>query len=119
MLVKYTRMEEAENFKTALKQDVLLALRVHPKARVLLQEMLGALEKDEIDASVTAKLNELALVEIEKVMNILLMLKSNLQHFETPVQEKELLNEGGGRDPKEKLDNLISKIEGMTSLDKE
>lgn len=119
MLVKYTRMEEADQFKTALKQDVHLALRIHPKIDVLLREILSSLGKEEIDPSIAANINELVLVELEKMMNILLMLKSNLQHFETPTQEPELLNEREKKDPKAQLDNLISKIEGMTDLDKE
>ena len=64
-------MAEAEHFKTALKQDVLLALRVYPKVDVLLREMLGSLDKEEIDPSVAARINQLALVEVEKIMNIL------------------------------------------------
>ena len=112
MLVKYTRFEESEHFKTALKQDVFLALRIFPKVDVLLREMLGTLEKKEIDPSVTAKINQLALVEVEKMMNILLMLKSNLEHFEEkPDQDKQLLNEGDEvEDAQTKLTDLIGQI---------
>ena len=122
MLIKYTRMEEAEHFKTALKQDVLLALRVYPKVDVLLREMLGSLDKEEVDPSVAARINELALVEVEKIMNILLMLKSNLEHFEDkPTEEKELLNENNEVESAQtKLSELIGQIEklgGQTKLE--
>ncbi len=122
MLIKYTRMEEAEHFKTALKQDVLLALRVYPKVDVLLREMLGSLDKEEIDPSVAARINQLALVEVEKIMNILLMLKSNLEHFEDkPTEEKELLNENNEvENAQAKLSELIGQIEklgGQTKLE--
>ena len=122
MLIKYTRMEEAEHFKTALKQDVLLALRVYPKVDVLLREMLGSLDKEEIDPSVAARINQLALVEVEKIMNILLMLKSNLEHFEDkPTEEKELLNENNEvENAQAKLSELIGQIEklgGQTRLE--
>jgi len=122
VLIKYTRMEEAEHFKTALKQDVLLALRVYPKVDVLLREMLGSLDKEEIDPSVAARINQLALVEVEKIMNILLMLKSNLEHFEDkPTEEKELLNENNEvENAQAKLSELIGQIEklgGQTKLE--
>ena len=122
MLIKYTRMEEAKHFKTALKQDVLLALRVCPKVDVLLREMLGSLDKEEIDPSVAARINQLALVEVEKIMNILLMLKSNLEHFEDkPTEQKELLNENNEvENAQEKLSELIGQIEklgGQTKLE--
>ena len=120
MLIKYTRMEEAEHFKTALKQDVLLALRVYPKVDVLLREMLGSLDKEEIDPSVAARINQLALVEVEKIMNILLMLKSNLEHFEDkPTEQKELLNENNEvENAQEKLSELIGQIEKLGSQTK-
>ena len=122
MLIKYTRMEEAEHFKTALKQDVFLALRVFPKVRVLLQEMLGSLEKDEIDPSVAARINQLALVEVEKMMNILLMLKSNLEHFEDkPTEDRELLTEKASEgidETKQRIDNLIGTIQSMSDKKK-
>ena len=122
MLIKYTRMEEAEPFMPALKQDVLLALRVYPKVDVLLREMLGSLDKEEIDPSVAARINQLALVEVEKIMNILLMLKSNLEHFEDkPTEEKELLNENNEVESAQaKLSELIGQIEklgGQTRLE--
>ncbi len=122
MLIKYTRMEEAEHFKTALKQDVLLALRIHPKVEVLLKEVLGSLGKEEIDPSVAARINQLALVEVEKIMNILLMLKSNLEHFEDkPSEQKELLNESNEvENAQKKLSELIGQIEklgGQTILE--
>ena len=81
MLIKYTRMEEAEHFKAALKQDVFLALRIYPKVDVLLREMLVSLDKEEIDPSVAARINQLALVEVEKIMNILLMLAKLIKHL--------------------------------------
>tara|TARA_R100000008_G_scaffold55290_1_gene33891 strand:- start:388 stop:765 length:378 start_codon:yes stop_codon:yes gene_type:complete len=122
MLIKYTRMEEAEHFKTALKQDVFLALRVFPKVRVLLQEMLGSLEKDEIDPSVAARINQLALVEVEKMMNILLMLKSNLEHFEDKsTEDRELLTEKASEgidETKQRIDNLIGTIQSMSDKKK-
>ena len=117
MLIKYTRMEEAEHFKTALKQDVLLALRVYPKVDVLLREMLGSLDKEEIDPSVAARINQLALVEVDKMMNILLMLKSNLEHFENkPEDQREVLTEQASEDADEtrqRIDKLIGTIQSM------
>ena len=117
MLIKYTRMEEAEHFKTALKQDVLLALRVYPKVDVLLREMLGSLDKEEIDPSVAARINQLALVEVDKMMNILLMLKSNLEHFENkPQDQREVLTEQASEDADEtrqRIDKLIGTIQSM------
>ena len=92
MLIKYTRMEEEGHFKDALKQDVFLALRILPKVDVLLRDMLASLEKDEISPSVAAKLNELTLAEVEKILNVLMMLGSNLSHFEGE-KKKELLTE--------------------------
>ena len=122
MLIKYTRMEEAEHFKTALKQDVFLALRIYPKVDVLLREMLGSLEKEEIDPSVAARINQLVLVEVEKIMNILLMLKSNLEHFEEkPTKEKELLTEQAPEEldeTKQRIDNLIETIQSMNDNNK-
>jgi len=122
VLIKYTRMEEAEHFKTALKQDVLLALRVYPKVDVLLREMLGSLEKDEIDPSVAARINQLALVEVEKMMNILLMLKSNLEHFEDKsTEDRELLTEKASEgidETKQRIDNLIGTIQSMSDKKK-
>mgnify|MGYP003117033165 FL=1 len=122
MLIKYTRMEEAEHFKSALKQDVLLALRIYPKVDVLLREMLGSLEKEEIDPSVAARINQLALTEVEKMVNVLLMLKSNLEHFEDkPEEKKELLNESNEvENAQTKLTDLIGQIEklgGQTKLE--
>ena len=118
MLIKYTRMEEAEHFKTALKQDVLLALRVYPKVDVLLREMLGSLDKEEIDPSVAARINQLALVEVEKIMNILLMLKSNLEHFEDkPAEQKELLTEQAPEEldkTKQRIGTLLQTIQSMS-----
>ena len=117
MLIKYTRMEEAEHFKTALKQDVLLALRVYPKVDVLLREMLGSLDKEEVDPSVAARINQLALVEVDKMMNILLMLKSNLEHFENkPEDQREVLTEQASEDADEtrqRIDKLIGTIQSM------
>ncbi len=118
MLIKYTRMEEAEHFKTALKQDVFLALRIYPKVDVLLREMLGSLDKEEIDPSVTARINQLALVEVEKIMNILLMLKSNLEHFEDkPAEQKELLTEQAPEEldkTKQRIGTLLQTIQSMS-----
>lgn len=118
MLIKYTRMEEAEHFKTALKQDVFLALRIYPKVDVLLREMLVSLDKEEIDPSVAARINQLALVEVEKIMNILLMLKSNLEHFEDkPAEQKELLTEQAPEEldkTKQRIDTLLQTIQSMS-----
>ena len=118
MLIKYTRMEEAEHFKAALKQDVFLALRIYPKVDVLLREMLGSLDKEEIDPSVTARINQLALVEVEKIMNILLMLKSNLEHFEDkPAEQKELLTEQAPEEldkTKQRIGTLLQTIQSMS-----
>ena len=118
MLIKYTRMEEAEHFKTALKQDVFLALRIYPKVDVLLREMLVSLDKEEIDPSVAARINQLALVEVEKIMNILLMLKSNLEHFEDkPAEQKELLTEQAPEEldkTKQRIGTLLQTIQSMS-----
>ena len=118
MLIKYTRMEEAEHFKAALKQDVFLALRIYPKVDVLLREMLVSLDKEEIDPSVAARINQLALVEVEKIMNILLMLKSNLEHFEDkPAEQKELLTEQAPEEldkTKQRIDTLLQTIQSMS-----
>ena len=89
---------------------------------MLLKEMLGSLDKEEIDPSVAARINQLALVEVEKIMNILLMLKSNLEHFEDkPTEQKELLNENNEvENAQEKLSELIGQIEklgGQTILE--
>jgi len=118
VLIKYTRMEEAEHFKAALKQDVFLALRIYPKVDVLLREMLVSLDKEEIDPSVAARINQLALVEVEKIMNILLMLKSNLEHFEDkPAEQKELLTEQAPEEldkTKQRIDTLLQTIQSMS-----
>jgi len=118
VLIKYTRMEEAEHFKTALKQDVFLALRIYPKVDVLLREMLVSLDKEEIDPSVAARINQLALVEVEKIMNILLMLKSNLEHFEDkPAEQKELLTEQAPEEldkTKQRIGTLLQTIQSMS-----
>ena len=118
MLIKYTRMEEAEHFKAALKQDVFLALRIYPKVDVLLREMLVSLDKEEIDPSVAARINQLALVEVEKIMNILLMLKSNLEHFEDkPAEQKELLTEQAPEEldkTKQRIGTLLQTIQSMS-----
>jgi len=118
VLIKYTRMEEAEHFKAALKQDVFLALRIYPKVDVLLREMLVSLDKEEIDPSVAARINQLALVEVEKIMNILLMLKSNLEHFEDkPAEQKELLTEQAPEEldkTKQRIGTLLQTIQSMS-----
>ena len=121
MLIKYTRMEEEGHFKDALKQDVFLALRILPKVDVLLRDMLASLEKDEISPSVTAKLNELTLAEVEKILNVLMMLGSNLSHFEGE-KKKELLTEQQPEpeveQTKQRIDTLLQTIQSMSGQDK-
>ena len=121
MLIKYTRMEEEGHFKDALKQDVFLALRILPKVDVLLRDMLASLEKDEISPSVAAKLNELTLAEIEKILNVLMMLGSNLSHFEGE-KKKELLTEQQPEpeveQTKQRIDTLLQTIQSMSGQDK-
>jgi len=121
MLVKYTRMEEEGHFKDALKQDVFLALRILPKVDVLLRDMLASLEKDEISPSVAAKLNELTLAEVEKILNVLMMLGSNLSHFEGE-KKKELLTEQQPEpeveQTKQRIDTLLQTIQSMSGQNK-
>ena len=121
MLIKYTRMEEEGHFKDALKQDVFLALRILPKVDVLLRDMLASLEKDEISPSVAAKLNELTLAEIEKILNVLMMLGSNLSHFEGE-KKKELLTEQQPEpeveQTKQRIDTLLQTIQSMSGQNK-
>ena len=121
MLIKYTRMEEEGHFKDALKQDVFLALRILPKVDVLLRDMLSSLEKDEISASVAAKLNELTLSEVEKILNVLMMLGSNLSHFEGE-KKKELLTEQQPEpeveQTKQRIDTLMQTIQSMSGQSK-
>ena len=121
MLIKYTRMEEEGHFKNALKQDVFLALRILPKVDVLLRDMLASLEKDEISPSVAAKLNELTLAEVEKILNVLMMLGSNLSHFEGE-KKKELLTEQQPEpeveQTKQRIDTLLQTIQSMSGQNK-
>ena len=121
MLIKYTRMEEEGHFKDALKQDVFLALRILPKVDVLLRDMLASLEKEEISPSVAAKLNELTLAEVEKILNVLMMLGSNLSHFEGE-KKKELLTEQQPEpeveQTKQRIDTLLQTIQSMSGQDK-
>ena len=121
MLIKYTRMEEEGHFKDALKQDVFLALRILPKVDVLLRDMLASLEKDEISPSVAAKLNELTLAEVEKILNVLMMLGSNLSHFEGE-KKKELLTEQQPEpeveQTKQRIDTLLETIQSMSGQNK-
>lgn len=121
MLIKYTRMEEEGHFKDALKQDVFLALRILPKVDVLLRDMLASLEKDEISLSVAAKLNELTLAEVEKILNVLMMLGSNLSHFEGE-KKKELLTEQQPEpeveQTKQRIDTLLQTIQSMSGQNK-
>ena len=121
MLIKYTRMEEEGHFKDALKQDVFLALRIIPKVDVLLRDMLASLEKDEISPSVAAKLNELTLAEVEKILNVLMMLGSNLSHFEGE-KKKELLTEQQPEpeveQTKQRIDTLLQTIQSMSGQNK-
>lgn len=121
MLIKYTRMEEEGHFKDALKQDVFLALRILPKVDVLLRDMLASLEKDEISPSVAAKLNELTLAEVEKILNVLMMLGSNLSHFEGE-KKKELLTEQQPEpeveQTKQRIDTLMQTIQSMSGQNK-
>jgi hypothetical protein len=120
MLVSYTRLEELADFRNALKQDVFLALKILPKVDVLLRDMLASLEKDEISPSVAAKLNELTIVEVEKVLNVLMMLKSNLEHFEEkPEEKKELLNEKNEvEDTQTRITNLMEQLQSLGGRNK-
>jgi len=120
MLVSYTRLEELADFRNALKQDVFLALKILPKVDVLLRDMLASLEKDEISPSVAAKLNELTIVEVEKVLNVLMMLKSNLEHFEEkPEEKKKLLNEKNEvEDPQTRITSLMEQLQSLGGRNK-
>ena len=118
MLVKYTRVEEEGHFKEALKQDVFLALRIIPKVDVLLRDTLASLEKEEISPSVIAKLNELTLIEVEKVLNVLMILGSNLAHIEGE-KKRELLTEqpqsvSETEQTKQRIDTLMQTIQSMS-----
>lgn len=121
MLVSYTRLEELADFRNALKQDVFLALKILPKVDVLLRDMLASLEKDEISPSVAAKLNELTLAEVEKILNVLMMLGSNLSHFEGE-KKKELLTEQQPEpeveQTKQRIDTLLQTIQSMSGQNK-
>ena len=120
MLVSYTRLEELADFRNALKQDVFLALKILPKVDVLLRDMLASLEKDEISPSVAAKLNELTIVEVEKILNVLMMLKSNLEHFEEkPEEKKELLNEKNEvEDTQTRITSLMEQLQSLGGRNK-
>ena len=120
MLVSYTRLEELADFRNALKQDVFLALKILPKVDILLRDMLASLEKDEISPSVASKLNELTIVEVEKILNVLMMLKSNLEHFEEkPEEKKELLNEKNEvEDTQTKITNLMEQLQSLGGRNK-
>jgi len=120
MLVSYTRLEELADFRNALKQDVFLALKILPKVDVLLRDMLASLEKDEISPSVAAKLNELTIVEVEKILNVLMMLKSNLEHFEEkPEEKKKLLNEKNEvEDPQTRITSLMEQLQSLGGRNK-
>ncbi len=118
MLIKYTRVEEEGHFKEALKQDVFLALRIMPKVDVLLRDTLASLEKEEISPSVIAKLNELTLIEVEKVLNVLMILGSNLAHIEGE-KKTELLTEqpqsvSEAEQTKQRIDTLMQTIQSMS-----
>jgi len=118
VLVKYTRVEEEGHFKEALKQDVFLALRIIPKVDVLLRDTLASLEKEEISPSVIAKLNELTLIEVEKVLNVLMILGSNLAHIEGE-KKRELLTEqpqsvSETEQTKQRIDTLMQTIQSMS-----
>jgi hypothetical protein len=113
-------MEEPDNFKKELARDVKSARTVNNKVTSLLEQTEAVLNNDDLTAKVAAEVNLLTLLEADKLMNILLLLKSNLEHFEgEPQPEPELLNEQKAADPKTHLDNLISKIEGIADLDKQ
>jgi|TARA_R110002020_G_scaffold230852_1_gene442020 hypothetical protein len=118
VLIKYTRVEEEGHFKEALKQDVFLALRIMPKVDVLLRDTLASLEKEEISPSVIAKLNELTLIEVEKVLNVLMILGSNLAHIEGE-KKTELLTEqpqsvSEAEQTKQRIDTLMQTIQSMS-----
>tara|TARA_R110000824_G_scaffold9402_2_gene42048 strand:+ start:159 stop:518 length:360 start_codon:yes stop_codon:yes gene_type:complete len=119
MLIKYTRLEEPDNFKKELGRDVKKARAVNNKVAGLLEQTEAVLNNDALTPKVASEVNLLTLLEVDKLMNILLLLKSNLEHFEGE-PEPELLNEDQKEiNPKDQLDNLISKIEGIADLDKQ
>ncbi len=119
MLVKYTRLEEPEDFKRELARDASKALKISNKINSLLGETISVLEKNHLSAQVATEVNLLTLGEVEKLMNFLLLLKANLEHFneeeQTEEPQKELLTE----EPNTQLNNLITKLEGMANLDKQ
>jgi len=121
MLIKYTRLEEPDDFKKELARDADTAAIVSNKITNLLGETAHVLNSDDLTPKIAGDINLLTLQEADKLMNILLLLKSNLQHFEeetTP--EPELLNEEKEEvNPQTQLDNLISKIEDIADLDKQ
>jgi hypothetical protein len=118
MLVKYTRLEEPEDFKRELARDASKALKISNKINSLLGETISVLEKNHLSAQVATEVNLLTLGEVEKLMNFLLLLKANLEHFDNDKQEEESQKELLTEEPQNQLGDLISKLEGMANLDK-
>ncbi len=117
MLVSYTRLENVDDFKLALGDDVATAIKVNSKLANLLKEMSQGLASDFYPVGGIAELNKAAIMEAEKTLNVLLMLKSNLEHFdgeEVQAKEKQLLQEKDEvTQAQERLGNLVEQIQNL------
>jgi hypothetical protein len=117
MLVSYTRLENVDDFKFALGDDVVIAIKVNNKLTKLLKEMSQGLASDFYPVGGIAELNKAAIIEAEKTLNILLMLRSNLEHFEEEKkqpEEKQLLQEKDEvTQAQERLGNLVEQIQNL------
>ena len=117
MLVSYTRLENVEDFKLALGDDVATATKINSKLAKLLKEMSQGLASDFYPVGGIAELNKAAIIEAEKSLNILLMLRSNLEHFEEEKkqpEEKQLLQEKDEvTQAQERLGSLVEQIQNL------
>jgi hypothetical protein len=117
MLVSYTRLENVEDFKLALGDDVDTAAKINSKLAKLLKEMSQGLASNFYPVGGIAELNKAAIIEAEKTLNILLMLRSNLEHFEEEKkqpEEKQLLQEKDEvTQAQERLGNLVEQIQNL------
>ena len=117
MLVSYTRLENVEDFKLALGDDVATAAKINSKLAKLLKEMSQGLASDFYPVGGIAELNKAAIIEAEKSLNILLMLRSNLEHFEEEKkqpEEKQLLQEKDEvAQAQERLGSLVEQIQNL------
>jgi hypothetical protein len=68
-------LRKKEHFKDSIKTRCIFSLENYAKGRCPFARHLASLEKEEISPSVIAKLNELTLIEVEKILNVLLMLR--------------------------------------------